>query len=55
MGKAALKLADYSVITSDNSRSEDPGDIIAQIEKGIKEERGSSYSDGKRCVYFHSA
>ena len=45
MGKAALKLADYSVITSDNPRSENPGDIIAQIEKGIKEERGKKGRD----------
>jgi UDP-N-acetylmuramoyl-L-alanyl-D-glutamate--2,6-diaminopimelate ligase len=45
MGKTALKLADYSVITSDNPRSEDPGDIIAQIEKGIKEEGGKKGRD----------
>jgi len=45
MGKAALKLADYSVITSDNPRSEDPGDIIAQIEKGMKEEGGKKGRD----------
>jgi len=45
MGKAALKLADYSVITSDNPRSEDPGDIVAQIEKGIMEEGGKKGRD----------
>jgi UDP-N-acetylmuramoyl-L-alanyl-D-glutamate--2,6-diaminopimelate ligase len=37
MGKIALKLADYSIITSDNPRSEDPEEIVDQIEKGVKE------------------
>lgn len=45
MGKVALREADYSVITSDNPRSEDPGDIIAQIEKGVKEEGGKKERD----------
>jgi len=45
MGKVALKLADYSIITSDNPRSEDPEEIIAQIEKGIKEEGGKREKD----------
>jgi len=40
MGKIALKLADYSIITSDNPRSEDPEEIISQIERGIREEGG---------------
>ncbi|MEA1963574.1 MAG: cyanophycin synthetase, partial [Candidatus Aerophobetes bacterium] len=45
MGKVAFKLADYSVITSDNPRSEDPEDIITQIEKGIKNEGGRKIKD----------
>jgi UDP-N-acetylmuramoyl-L-alanyl-D-glutamate--2,6-diaminopimelate ligase len=36
MGKVACKLSDNVVITSDNPRSEDPKDIISQIESGIK-------------------
>jgi len=36
MGEIAGKLSDYVVVTSDNPRSEDPFDIIAQIEDGIK-------------------
>jgi len=36
MGKIAGELSDYVVITSDNPRSEDPNEIIAQIEEGIK-------------------
>ena len=35
MGKIAVKMADIVFITSDNPRSEDPLDIISDIEKGI--------------------
>ena len=35
MGKIAAKLADFSVITSDNSRSEEPLDIINEIISGM--------------------
>ncbi len=35
MGEAASKFADYSVITSDNPRTEDPDDIIKDILQGI--------------------
>ncbi len=45
MGKVALKLADYSIITSDNPRSEDPEEIIFQIEEGIKEAGGEKERD----------
>lgn len=36
MGEIAAKKANYSVITSDNPRYEDPLDIIAGIEKGYR-------------------
>lgn len=36
MGEIAGKLADYTIITSDNPRFEEPNDIIQEIEKGIK-------------------
>jgi UDP-N-acetylmuramoyl-L-alanyl-D-glutamate--2,6-diaminopimelate ligase len=36
MGEAATRLADLSVITSDNPRSEDPLGIIAEIEPGAR-------------------
>lgn len=45
MGKVALELADYSIITSDNPRSEDPEEIIVQIEKGVKEAGGKRERD----------
>lgn len=40
MGNAIGRLADFSVITTDNSRSEDPGEIAAAMEKGLLETRG---------------
>ncbi len=35
MGKIAVKMADYVIITSDNPRSEDPQKIIEDIQAGI--------------------
>ncbi|MCC8097774.1 MAG: UDP-N-acetylmuramoyl-L-alanyl-D-glutamate--2,6-diaminopimelate ligase [Eubacterium sp.] len=36
MGEISAKLSDYSVITSDNPRTEEPMDIIKEIEVGVK-------------------
>lgn len=41
MGKVATGLADLTIITSDNPRSEDPAAIIAEIEPGAKEGGGA--------------
>lgn len=38
MGRIATELADLAIITSDNSRSEEPMDIIAEIVAGIKKD-----------------
>ena len=43
MGEIAAKYADFVIITSDNPRYEDPYEIIAQIEEGVK-------SSGKKYV-----
>jgi UDP-N-acetylmuramoyl-L-alanyl-D-glutamate--2,6-diaminopimelate ligase len=40
MGEASGRLADYSIITSDNPRNENPYDIIAQAEIGVKQSGG---------------
>jgi UDP-N-acetylmuramoyl-L-alanyl-D-glutamate--2,6-diaminopimelate ligase len=34
MGQAAAELADFSILTSDNPRTEDPREILRQIEEG---------------------
>lgn len=44
MGEISGKLSDYSIITSDNPRTEDPQKIVEQIEDGIKN------TDGKYSV-----
>lgn len=40
MGKISGEIADYTIITSDNPRTEDPKLIVDQIEEGIKETDG---------------
>lgn len=40
MGRVSGKLADYTVVTSDNPRSEEPLSIISEIERGILEVKG---------------
>ena len=42
MGEIAGELADYCILTSDNPRNEDPMEILAEIEEGIK---------GSGCAY----
>jgi UDP-N-acetylmuramoyl-L-alanyl-D-glutamate--2,6-diaminopimelate ligase len=40
MGEISGKVADYTIITSDNPRTEDPKSIVDQIEEGIKKTKG---------------
>ncbi len=44
MGEIAGRLSDYSIITSDNPRTEDPERIVREIEEGMKR------TDGKYTV-----
>ena len=37
MGEISGRLSDYTIITSDNPKSEDPPKIVQEIERGIKE------------------
>jgi len=37
MGKAAAQLSDFVILTSDNPRSENPADIVRDIEAGVRE------------------
>lgn len=43
MGEVAGRLADWSIITSDNPRSEDPLAIISEIERGIQKTGHNHY------------
>jgi len=40
MGEISGKIADYTIITTDNPRTEEPENIIAEIEIGIKKTKG---------------
>lgn len=40
MGEISGRLADYTIITSDNPRTEEPEEIVAQIESGLKKTKG---------------
>ena len=44
MGRLSGEISDYTVITSDNPRSEDPEKIVGQIVEGIKESKGAAYT-----------
>lgn len=53
MGRVAAKLADFTLITSDNPRNEQPGKIAAQIEEGfctIKKRDHAIELDRKRAI-----
>ena len=41
MGEISGKIADYTIITSDNPRTENPETIVKQIEEGIKKTKGN--------------
>jgi len=43
MGRVAARLADWTILTSDNPRHEDPLEIIAAIEKGFAKEAARTY------------
>ncbi len=40
MGEISGRIADFTIITSDNPRTEDPQKIVYQIEEGIKKTKG---------------
>ena len=47
MGEAAAENADLVVVTSDNPRSEDPDDIVAEITPGLEKAGMRRVSAGK--------
>lgn len=56
MGRIALELADNLVVTSDNPRSEDPEQIIADIERGLAgapaDKNVYKITDRREAIYY---
>lgn len=50
MGKVVTELADYAIITSDNPRSENPGEIIKDIRQGIQKNNYCLISDRRQAI-----
>ena len=53
MGRVAAELADFTLITSDNPRKEEPAKIAAQIEEGYRSARADGYAvelDRRRAI-----
>ena len=50
MAHAADQNADFSIITSDNPRKEDPEAIIAEVEKGFRSERYEKITDRAQAI-----
>lgn len=47
MAEAACRYSDRVILTSDNPRSEEPGDILRDMQAGVKEEdQGEGKSAG---------
>jgi UDP-N-acetylmuramoyl-L-alanyl-D-glutamate--2,6-diaminopimelate ligase len=44
MGEVAAELADWTFLTSDNPRSEDPAAILAEIEKGFQQRENKNFT-----------
>ena len=54
MGRIATQLADYTVITSDNPRTEDPLQIIEQILEGVVPNSAYHVEPDRRKAIFHA-
>lgn len=54
MGEIAGNLSDYSIITSDNPRTEDPEQIITEIEAGMKRTSGEyiKITDRRKAIAY---
>jgi UDP-N-acetylmuramoyl-L-alanyl-D-glutamate--2,6-diaminopimelate ligase len=50
MGRAATEIADWTIITSDNPRSEDPADIIADMMVGAEEGKYEIVADRREAI-----
>lgn len=52
MGKIATDLADFAIITSDNSRSEEPMDIINEILTGVEKDNYKVICSRKEAIAY---
>ncbi len=52
MGEIATRLSDFVIITSDNPRSEDPGEIMKEIVSGIAADNYRPIPDRREAIYF---
>jgi UDP-N-acetylmuramyl-tripeptide synthetase len=52
MGAIASRLADFTIITSDNSRKESPESIIGDIEKGMKNSYYKVIEDRREAIRY---
>lgn len=52
MGEVATELSDYCIITTDNPRSENPLEIIADIKKGIKKDNYEVFVSRKEAIKY---
>ena len=50
MARAAENNADFSIITSDNPRKENPDEIIAEVEKGFRSDRYEKITDRAEAI-----
>jgi UDP-N-acetylmuramoyl-L-alanyl-D-glutamate--2,6-diaminopimelate ligase len=50
MGEAAARRADFTVLTSDNPRGEDPLAIIREIEPGLRDARYAVIPDRRIAI-----
>ncbi|MGD6816274.1 UDP-N-acetylmuramoyl-L-alanyl-D-glutamate--2,6-diaminopimelate ligase [Metabacillus sp. 84] len=55
MAQIAVKYADEPIFTSDNPRSEDPLDILADMEEGVRDHYYHSISNREQAIFFAAA
>ncbi|WP_458413989.1 UDP-N-acetylmuramoyl-L-alanyl-D-glutamate--2,6-diaminopimelate ligase [Schinkia sp. CFF1] len=52
MASIAVKLSDEAIFTSDNPRTEDPVQILKDMEAGVQGERYKVFVDRKEAIYY---
>jgi UDP-N-acetylmuramoyl-L-alanyl-D-glutamate--2,6-diaminopimelate ligase len=55
MGEIAGRLADILIVTSDNPRSEDPSQIILEIEEGLRRSNKEYFKEEDRAEAIFKA